>query len=45
MCDHGRVTREAYSFLCSAIKNGMDTWQNDCSIYNDPYTPNLFFFL
>lgn len=45
MLEHGKITKEQFQFLCSVIREGMDTWQNDCAIYNDPDAPNPFFFL
>lgn len=42
MMDHGIVEKEDYEFLCSEIKEGMETWQKDCAMYNDPDQPNPF---
>ncbi|MDO4293516.1 MAG: hypothetical protein Q4C65_09865 [Eubacteriales bacterium] len=44
MMEHGIVSKEDYAFLCNEIKNGMETWQTDCAIYNDPDQPNPFNF-
>lgn len=44
MLDRGIVKKEDYEFLCSEIKTGMDMWQADCAIYNDPDEPNPFAF-
>lgn len=42
MMDHGIVEKEDYEFLCSEIKEGMETWQKDCAMYKDPDQPNPF---
>ncbi len=44
MMDSGIVKKSDYESLCSEIKNGMETWQTDCAIYNDPTEPNPFAF-
>ncbi len=44
MKDHEIVKKKDYEFLCSRIKNGMETWQNDCALYNDPDEPNPFYY-
>lgn len=44
MMDHGIVKKSDYEFLCSEIKDGMETWQTVCAIYNDPAEPNPFAF-
>ena len=44
MMDQGIVKKEAYEFLCSEIRDGMETWQSDCVKYNDPDEPNPFAF-
>ena len=44
MMDRGIVKKSDYEFLCSEIKDGMETWQADCAIYNDPDEPNPFDF-
>ena len=44
MMDCGIVKKSNYEFLCSEIKDGMETWQADCAIYNDPEQPNPFTF-
>ena len=44
MMDCGIVKKSNYEFLCSEIKDGMETWQDDCAIYNDPEQPNPFAF-
>ncbi len=35
MMAHGFVKKVDYEFLCSEIKGGLATWQNDCAAYND----------
>lgn len=45
MMDLGIVKKDAYEFLCSEIRDGMETWQADCAMYNDPDEPNPFAFL
>lgn len=44
MTDCGIVKKRNYELLCTEIKNGMETWQADCAIYNDPDQPNPFAF-
>ena len=44
MMEHGIVTNKDYKFLCSEIRDGMETWLTDCAIYNDPDQPNPFAF-
>lgn len=44
MMDRGIVKKSNYEFLCSEIKDGMETWQTDCALYNDPDEPNPFAF-
>ncbi len=44
MMDRGIVKKSNYEFLCSEIRDRMDTWQADCAIYNDPDEPNPFAF-
>ncbi len=44
MVDHGIVKKKDYEFLCSEIRDGMETWQADCASYNDPGEPNPFSF-
>ena len=44
MMDRGIVKKKDYEFLCSEIKMGMEDWQSDCAIYNDPDEPNPFTF-
>ncbi len=34
MLNHGKIDKEAYDYLCSQIKEGMDQWQADCALYN-----------
>lgn len=43
MLEHRKIEKEDYDFLCSCIKNSMESWQCDCAIYNDPDNPNPFF--
>ena len=44
MMERGIVKKKDYEFLCSEIKMGMEDWQSDCAIYNDPDEPNPFTF-
>lgn len=44
MMDHGIVKKKDYEFLCSESRDGMETWQTDCAIYNDPDELNPFSF-
>ena len=44
MLDRGIVKKKDFEFLCSKIKTGMDVWQENCAIYNDPDEPNPFAF-
>lgn len=44
MLDHGKILKSDYDYLCSEIKDSMETWQEECAIYNDPDAPNPFFF-
>lgn len=43
MLEHRKIKKEDYDFLCSCIKDSMESWQCDCAIYNDPDNPNPFF--
>ena len=43
MLDHGKIAKQDYELLCAIIKDSMDTWQEDCAVYNDPDSPNPFF--
>lgn len=43
MLDHEKITKQDYELLCAIIKDSMDTWQEDCAVYNDPDLPNPFF--
>lgn len=40
MAEHGFVEKEAYEYLCSKIKDRMESWQEDCAMYNDPDVPD-----
>lgn len=42
MLEHGKIKKSSYEFLCSEIKDGMERWQEDCAIYNDPDSDNPF---
>lgn len=42
MLNHGKVKKSSYEFLCSEIKDGMEMWQADCAMYNDPDAENPF---
>lgn len=46
MMDRGIAKKSSYEFLCSEIKEGMETWQADCAAYNNPdeLNPFAFFF-
>lgn len=44
MMEHEIVKNKDYEFLCHEIRNGMETWQMDCAVYNDPDQPNPFGF-
>lgn len=44
MLGHGKITKRDFDHLCSEIKNDMETWQMNCEIYNDPDSPNPFYF-
>lgn len=44
MLEHGIVKNDDYKFLCSEIRDGMESWQEDCAVYNDPDQPNPFGF-
>lgn len=43
MLDHEKIAKQDYELLCATIKDSMDTWQEDCAVYNDPDSPNPFF--
>ena len=43
MLDHEKIEKEDYEILCSCIKDSMEIWQCDCTVYNDPDSPNPFF--
>ena len=42
MLDHGKIKKKEYDYLCSVIKEGMEQWQTDCAMYNDPDADNPF---
>lgn len=42
MLDHGKIQKKEYDYLCSEIKDGMEQWQEDCALFNDPDEPNPF---
>ncbi len=42
MMNHGFIEKESYDYLCFAIKEDMDIWQEDCAAYNDPDADNPF---
>lgn len=44
MLGHGKIKKKEYDFLLSEIKDGMADWQNDCALFNDPDSPNPFYF-
>lgn len=46
MTEHGFVEKSAYERLCSRIKDGMESWQADCVMYNDPdsHSPFAFYY-
>ena len=43
MSDHGKIKKSDYEYLCSEIKENMAQWQADCAMYNDPDSPNPFY--
>lgn len=43
MLDHNKISKTDYVFLCDEIKNGMEQWQEECALFNDPDAPNPFF--
>ena len=42
MLDHKKIPKKNYDYLCEEIKDGMELWQEDCAMYNDPDAPNPF---
>ena len=42
MMEHGFVQKEEYSALCLTVKENMEQWQEDCTIYNDPDADDPF---
>ena len=44
MMKHGKITGRAYDALCNEIKTGMEYWQEDCAMYNDPDAEYPFMF-
>ena len=44
MLTHGKIKKQDYDYLCSEIKDGLETWQMNCALYNDPNSSNPFFF-
>ena len=42
MLQRGHIDKSDYSRLTESIKDNMDTWLEDCEIYNDPNAPNPF---
>lgn len=44
MLNHNKISKEDYAFLCDEIKNGMEDWQAECALYNDPDAPNPFLY-
>ncbi len=45
MLTHDKITAEDYEHLCMTIKQGMEHWQRDCAMYNDPDGPSPFDYL
>lgn len=44
MLQHGHIEKFDYEYLENSLKEGMDTWMEDCEVYNDPNAPNPFNF-
>ena len=46
MMEHEIVKKSDYEYLCHEIKNGIETWQKNCEIYNEhgQLSPFAFFF-
>ena len=42
MLQRGHIDKSDYRGLTEIIKDNMDTWLEDCEIYNDPSAPNPF---
>ena len=42
MMEHGKIPKEDYERFCIEIRMGMEEWQNDCAIYNDPDAEDSF---
>lgn len=42
MADKSLIAKEEYTLLCGIIKDNMEEWQDNCSIYNDPDEDNPF---
>ena len=42
MMKHGKITGREYDALCDEIKTGMEFWQEDCAMYNDPDADDPF---
>lgn len=42
MLTHGKINKKHYDCLCDDIREGMDQWQYDCAVFNDPDAPNPF---
>lgn len=43
MLEHYMVKKEDYQELTETIKENMDEWLEDCSMYNDPDQDNPFY--
>lgn len=43
MLVHEKIAKSDYDLLCVIIKDSLELWQEECSIYNDPDAPNPFF--
>ena len=44
MLTHSKISKKDYDYLCSEIQDGLETWQLNCELYNDPDAPNPFLF-
>ena len=42
MMEHGFIDKMSYDHLCADIKENIESWQEDCEVYNDLDADNPF---
>lgn len=44
MLENDLILKEDYTYLLDTVKDNIDWWKEECAIFNDPDSPNPFFF-